>query len=71
MELEKKPHEICAQNELQDLSPYFPKAYAFGIHYYTSCGGYYIIEQSLLFSPRRGRHVVAPCASMGIMNNQI
>lgn len=22
MELEKKPHEICAQNELQDLSKY-------------------------------------------------
>ena len=22
MELEKKPHEICAQNELQDLSHY-------------------------------------------------
>ncbi len=31
MELEKKPHEICAQNELQDLSFYFYSVHVFNL----------------------------------------
>lgn len=41
-----------------------------GLQYITSCGGSSLSDHNinfmyLPFSPRRGRHIVAPCVSVG------